>query len=267
MAGPCVWPVVWPEACRELDPVRAERTAAMLAMATDMLWAWTGRRFGVCPVTVELAHDVAVCGCDGGGSTYVGRGAGVVAGGRGGSPWRPVLLGGVVTNVSCGCWRDPCVCPPAVAGGVVLPGPVAEVTEVRVGGVPLLDEDWHVLPGGVLARVDGAGWPHDGLVVDYGRGVPVPVGGQIAVGVLAWELSLAVECPDDCQLPQRLTAITRQGVSVAVMDPFADLADGRTGIWLIDSWVSSVTQAPSGGSVLSPDVWCRPVRRGWRVTG
>ena len=62
MAGPCVWPVVWPEACRELDPVRAERTAAMLAMATDMLWAWTGRRFGVCPETVELAHDVAVSG-------------------------------------------------------------------------------------------------------------------------------------------------------------------------------------------------------------
>lgn len=261
MGGPCVWPVIWPEACRELDPVRAERTAAMLEMATDMLWAWTGRRFGVCPVTVELAHDATVCGCVGAGaSTYAGRGAGLV---RTGSPWAPVLVGGAMIN----CGWDPCVCPGRPAGSVMLPGPVAGVVEVRIDGAALAEADWELRPGGVLVRTDGTAWPHDGLSVDYGRGVAVPVGGQIAVGVLAWELSLAVECPDDCQLPQRLTSITRQGVSVAVMDQFADLEQGRTGIWLIDSWVSSVTSAPAGGSVLSPDTWCGPELGRWLVSG
>ena len=45
--GACEWPVIWPEACRELDPVRQDRSAAIVEMATDLLWNWTGRRFGV----------------------------------------------------------------------------------------------------------------------------------------------------------------------------------------------------------------------------
>ena len=252
--GACEWPVIWPEACRELDPVRQDRSAAIVEMATDLLWNWTGRRFGVCPVRVDLQHDPAVCGCELGGSgTYWGRSRPL---GRGPAPWTPVLLGGKMFNVSCGCRADPCVCGPVSAAEVVLPGPVAEVSAVEVDEVLLPESAWELRPGGVLVRVDGSAWPHEGLVVEYGRGVPVPVGGQIAAGVLAWELSKAVECPDDCALPQRLQAITRQGVSVAVMDQFDDLDEGRTGIWLIDSWVSSVTRPRVGGSVLSPDLWC-----------
>jgi len=258
MASTCEWPVIWPEACRELDPVRAERTAALLGMATDLLWSWTGRRFGVCPVSVELAHDPGVCGCPGAGaSTYVGRGLALPWGGRAGSPWAPVLVAGVVRNVSCGCFSDPCVCGGHQDGAVRLPGPVAGVDRVLVDEVEISTAAWRLLPGGWLVRTDGVGWPHEGLTVDYRRGLAVPMGGQIAVGVLAWELSKALECPDDCQLPQRVQAVTRQGISVAVLDQFQDLGDGRTGIWLIDSWVASVTLARQGGSVLSPDTWCR----------
>lgn len=272
MAGACEWPVIWPEACRELDPVRAGRTAAMLGMATDLLWNWTGRRFGVCPVTVEFEHDPGVCGCElvaaRGGGTFTGRGLGVSGPGlRGGSaPWTPVLLAGVVKNLSCGCYQDPCVCRRGPAAGAVrLPGPVASVSGVTVDGDP--EGGWSLLPGGWLARAGGAAWPHAGLRVSYERGTPVPVGGRVALGVLAWELSKAVECPEDCQLPQRVTAVTRQGVSVAVMDQFADLGEGRTGIWLIDSWVSSVMMASAGaGTVVSPDTWCRGEggAAGWR---
>ena len=85
--------------------------------------------------------------------------------------------------------------------------------------------------------------------------------------MLAWELSKAVECPDECELPQRVQSVTRQGVSVTVLDQFEDLDEGRTGIWLIDSWVASVTRPPSGGSVLSPDLWCHhPSGARWRVS-
>ena len=63
--GACEWPVIWPEACRELDPVRQDRSAAIVEMATDLLWNWTGRRFGVCPVRVDLQHDPLWCACSG----------------------------------------------------------------------------------------------------------------------------------------------------------------------------------------------------------
>ena len=261
--GACEWPVIWPEACRELDPVRQDRNAAIVEMATDLLWNWTGRRFGVCPVRVDLQHDPLWCACSGRfrPSTYEGRGPDV---GGWGSPWRPALLAGAWVNITCAC-RGACACGGAF-GEVVLPGPVASVTAVSVEGVPLPEGAWSSR-GVVLSRVDGLPWPHEGLTVEYGRGVPVPVGGQIAAGVLAWELSKAVECPDDCALPQRLQAITRQGVSVAVMDQFDDLDEGRTGIWLIDSWVSSVTRPRVGGSVLSPDLWCHATGgQKWRLS-
>ena len=260
MGAPCEWPVIWPDACRELDPVRAERTAAFVSAATDLLWNWTGRVFGACPVTVELVHDPLACACSGrfAPSTWEGRGpvvGSVLA-------WRPVLVGGRMFNVTCGCGLDRCSC----GAGVQLPGPVAGVTSVTVDGVQLPEEEWR-LDGTRLYRADGDPWPHEGLRVEYRRGVDVPPGGQLAAGVLAWELSKSVDCPDDCALPQRLTAVTRQGVSVAIMDQFEDLSEGRTGIWLIDSWVASVTRPRVGGSVLSPDLFCAPVGDRWKAVG
>ena len=250
MSG-CEWPVIWPDACAELDPVRVERTAAFVAMATDLLWNWTGRRFGVCAVTVDVVWDASVCACSGRyrPSTFEGRGPR----GRCGLPWRPALVRGAWVNVTCGCGTA-CGCD--VDGGVSLPGPVVAVESVTVAGTVLPESAWRTV-GNLLLRVDGDPW--EGPVrVAYQRGAPVPAGGQIAAGVLAFELSKAAECADDCQLPQRLQAVTRQGVSVAVMDQFEDLDDGRTGIWLVDSWVASVSRPNAGGSVLSPDLWCPP---------
>lgn len=249
--------MIWPAACREV-PEQQALAEAMLEMATDLLWGWTGRRFGVCSVTAELVRDLEACGCAPV-STYAGRGLGLA--GSTSAPWTPVLAGGVMVNLSCGCY--PCG---GARAGVVLPGPVVSVTRVLLDGVELPDSEWELRAGGVLVRRGGeADWPRAGLVVEYRRGVEVPVGGRIAAGVLAWELAKAIECPDDCALPQRITAITRQGVSVAVMDQFSDIDDGRTGIWLIDSWVSSVRREAGGGLVLSPDVWCPSLGSGWKV--
>lgn len=260
----CEWPIIWPDACSELDPIRQDRSAALVSMAVDLLWNWSGRRFGVCPVMASLAHDPLACGCAAlsGGSTYYGRRGRAGVGGV----WQPALVAGRMVNVACGCWADPCVCPPLPVGVVRLPGPVARVDRVLVDGAPIPESEWSLAPGGLLQRAGGVPWPHEGLTVEYGQGVPVPVGGQIAAGVLAWELGKAVgDCDGDCALPQRLQAITRQGVSVAVMDQFEDLDDGRTGIWLIDSWVASVTRPKTGGTVVSPDLACfAPRGRGWK---
>src|SRR3546814_8783259 len=56
-----------------------------------------------------------------------------------------------------------------------------------------------------------------------------------------------------CGLPRRVQSVTRQGVTVAVLDAFDDIDEGHTGIWLIDSWVASVVRRPRKMRVLSPD--------------
>jgi hypothetical protein len=39
-----------------------------------------------------------------------------------------------------------------------------------------------------------------------------------------------------------------------MLDAFDDIEKGHTGIWIIDSWVTSITQPPARSVVLSPDV-------------
>jgi hypothetical protein len=162
---------------------------------------------------------------------------------------------------------DLCTCGAPVA--LALPGPAMAVYEVLVDGVALAPSAYR-LSGDQLVRADGQPWPtcQDLLAlpstkgtwqVTYDRGTPVPVGGQIAAGMLAMELAKAACRDSTCQLPQRIQTITRQGVTIGMLDPFDGLEKGFTGIWLIDSWITSITKPQLGGRVYSPDV---PLTRG-----
>lgn len=94
----------------------------------------------------------------------------------------------------------------------------------------------------------------DTFQVTYMRGIDVPMGGQVAAGRLACELAKAACGDNTCALPKRVQTITRQGVTVGLLDSFDDVDKGRTGIWLIDSWVASMNIPQSrAGRVLSPD--------------
>jgi len=65
----------------------------------------------------------------------------------------------------------------------------------------------------------------------------------------------------NCQLPRRMASLTRQGVTVTMLDPQTFFADGRTGLYLMDLAIRSLNPKmlarPSG--VYSPDV------PAWRV--
>lgn len=262
MTAPCDWPLLGAEDCTDLDALdeasEGPSRADVEAMAAAYLWNWTGKRYGVCEVTVRPQRQ------DCNGSTYLG------ASGHpsGGAPWRPVLLDGVWHNVGCGECGSVCGC--TSVWTVRLPGPVVEVTAVTVDGAALDPSAYRVDDRKLLVRQDGGTWPacndlsepptEEGTwQVDYTRGVEVPRGGQIAAGVLACEFAKAMRRNADCQLPQRIQTVTREGVTVGVLDPFDGIDTGKTGIWLIDSWVASVTQAPARSTVHSPDR--RPTRR------
>lgn len=262
MSGPCDWPINY-AACEtpEPDPEEVpgevdEMREAAEKMAVDFLWNWTGQRFGTCTTTLRPCRT----NCDESRpSTFDGRGPG-----RSGSAgvWRPVLINGEWFNLSCGHCGGTCSCDRV--SSLVLPGPVVSIEEVQING-EVLPPTAYRLRGNCLIRTDGGDWPTcqdftadlgepNTWGVTYTLGVEVPMGGQIAAGILAREFELAMCNSSKCALPRRLQSLTRQGVTMAVLDTFEDIDSGHTGIWLIDSWIASVTQPRRQSRVASPDM-------------
>jgi hypothetical protein len=93
----------------------------------------------------------------------------------------------------------------------------------------------------------------------YGREPP-----QIALDAaaeLACEM-IKARIGQACRLPQRMTSLTRQGVSMSFIDPMSFFKEGRTGIYLLDLAIRALNprllaRAPG---VYSPDA------PSWRVT-
>lgn len=223
-------------------------------VAADYLWNWTGKSLGLCEEIIRPCQQH----CPDGRSTFWGSGPSPAG------TWRPVLVGGQWTNISCGRCGDQCGC-----GGVAplaLPGPVDSVVSVHEDDVEVPASAYHVDNNRLLVRTDGQAWHACGLEIKYMRGVPVPNGGQVAAGVLAVELAKAACNDNSCALPQRVQTITRQGVTIAMLDAFDDVDKGHTGIWLIDSWLASMIQPPAPSRVLSPDrPRHNPRRTTWRA--
>lgn len=242
-----------------IDSVDEDTKRLAEEMATDLLDRWTGGLYGVCPVTVRpcrafrqdphrALRDFT--------QTTTGTGSG--------SPWMPVLIGGRWINIGCGQCGGRCSCVDG-ARALSLPWPIDSVDAVTIDGATLPEDAYRVDAQRLLVRTDGGTWPltqnldadvtePDTFAVTYQRGTPVPAGGKIAAGVLAMELMKALCDDGSCQLPQRVQTVTRQGVTVAMLDSFEGLEDGRTGIWLVDSWVSSVTKPRRPAAVYSVDL-------------
>lgn len=257
MYGPQNWPVLY-AACSDTSAIDSlgepERSAAERA-AIEFLWNWTGRVFGQVPVTLRP------CRTDCGRRRY-GTAMNLLPSS---TPWEPALIAGRWYNIGCGVCGDSCSCSGLVSS-IRLPGPVYEVEWVIVDGV-MLDPlaDYRLDNHALLVRTDGGIWPPcqnlslpSGSAgtweVSYQYGVEVPHGGQIAAGVLASEIAKSICDDDGCQLPQRVQTVTRQGVTMALLDGMEGLSEGKTGIWLVDSWITSIIKPPRGGRVRSPDI-------------
>jgi hypothetical protein len=162
--------------------------------------------------------------------------------------------GGYVV-VGCGCSHDEFGCHRVPE--LHLPGrPVIDVVEVVIDGNPLDADRYEVQDGFRLVRLadsDGhnEGWPccqradlDDGAIgtwsVEYGFGTAPPVGGKLSCVSLGTELLKAKTGDKECRLPKRVTAITRQGVTVAVLDPLSLFKDGLTGLSDVDLWLGSL---------------------------
>lgn len=248
-----VWPVAYvggPEGCPAYEHLPYAQIAEFEQIAVDYLWAWTGKVFGATEVTVRPCRGLQREG------TWVHRPTAVTS--------QTAEVGWFAVSADCAACPGACSCKESSAV-LKLRGPVSEIKQVTIEGTVLDPSAYRVDNRHLLVRQDGLGWPltqsldaplgsENTWAVTYVFGIPVPMGGQQAAGLLACELAKQATNDNTCQLPRRFQAITRQGVTVAALDTFEDIDQGHTGIWSIDAWIASVTKPRQRSTVMSPDL-------------
>lgn len=221
------------------------------------MWAATGRRYGLCEVTVQpcnprppapLYRTYPLPSRYGGGVGYDPLNA---------AASRVSIVDGQWRNNSCG---GGCRCTASCA--VSLPGPVDSIIEVTVDGVLVEAAAYNVLDRHLLARLDGDCWPTcqrlgeiPGFQVTYLRGDPVPDAILAATATLRCQYAAACT-GGECQLPARLVSLTRQGAEFVTEPALSEGGKIRTGIQDVDDAIAAdnpygLTCRPQ---VLSPDM-------------
>lgn len=249
MAAPCAWTGIDTSCCGDFwaELTAAEQTAATEA-ATFILWAATGRQYGVCDIIVRP------CGrwpCDDGIAGYTWSNG----------TWVPYILGGEWFNCACGTF---CTC--GARCKMYLPGPVASVSSVSVDGVVVNPAAYRVDDARWLIRTDGDCWPihqnfdrdagqPDTFSVTYGRGTPVPPYLLAAAGTYACEWAKMCR-GSECQIPTRIVTLTRQGTTFDGVDIDQLLDRGLTGITAVDQIIVMANPNRLTGRmrILSPEL-------------
>lgn len=252
MGAPCSWEVTGTgcgcsggKCWTGYAPAVRDRAAAL---AAHWMWAATGRRYGLCEVSVLPLNPPPVE------PLYQEFGL------------TPTAVGGPTGD---GTWRSaPCA---AACNGVdrcevELPGPVASITTVMVSCAPVDPDAYRVYDSRLLTRLDGECWPtcqsyaqdFPDFEIIYMRGVEIPAHIQYAYETLACQLAKACTGSEDCALPPRMRTLTRQGVTLEVATEESASIGGklRTGIKAIDDVVMAdnphgLTERPK---VTSPDM-------------
>lgn len=231
------------------DRVTDDVWERLLLQASEIMWALSGRRWygGGCEETATLRSFPPSAGA---------------------ADWPYHASWG-----RCGCWRygtwlGGAYYAPAVGAypGIEHPRPVAvrlprnpvtSIVEVADGADIVDPADYRLTRSGWLERLDGS-WAVCGDVttITYRFGEPPPEGGVQAVVAYAVQLMLDLVGDSACRLPARVTSITRQGISMTMLDPMDFIPNGKTGLYLVDLWLASVNphNRPQRGNMFSLDV-------------
>ncbi|URC17643.1 head-to-tail adaptor [Gordonia phage Tardus] len=235
------WPLIIPVDDRTWwDALTADERTQAQNWATEILWALSGRVFGTRLVTVRPSHRPPRRG-----STYDGT----LSPGRHGVYAASGLLIGSTAQVltQCSCIVDDCR--HQTAADLALPGPVAEVVEIRIDGAVVPDTTYRIRNHRWVRRTDGRAWPMrqnlnaadnevGAFAVTYRQGIDAPEAAQYAAGIMAVEY-IKSRRGQKCRLPRGVTEANRNGLQVTI-DPRAYFAEGMTGIEDVDQWLLAV---------------------------
>lgn len=234
----CPWEVPDPVCCDCWNAADPAMKAQAILWASSLMYAKTGRQFGLCEITVRPCMKSA---CNSSGSWLWA--------GWSGSLWTPYIWNGQWFNCFCG---GICSCEPRCQ--VQLAGPVAEIVEVTIGGdivdpstYRVDDNQWLVREGGLCwpqcANFDNPSGGEDVWEVTYLRGREIPADVLAATAVMACEYVKFCAGDSSCRLSSRVTALVRQDVSMQFVSPEVMLRLGLTGISIVDEIISAYNPA------------------------
>lgn len=256
MGAPCGWTVEQCGCGSCLTDYSPAVRAAATALASTVMWAATGRRYGPCEVTVLPCNPAPARPLY---ETFPVGAHGPLGVGESWPVTTPILDAGTWRNVGCGTG---CTC--TAACEVALDGPVHDVVEVVIDGEVVPASAYEVHDRFLLVRTDGDCWPTcqtfgqeiPGFEVTYHRGDPIPDTIGWATGLLTCEYAKAC-AGKACGLPSRMTRLTRQGVEVQVADiPKDGKGRIRTGMRLVDDAIDADNpyNLVERSTVLTPDL-------------
>lgn len=234
-------PALWVVPAELEDAAESPYAYEACKAASYVLWAFSGRKYhGLRTVTERYE-----CPCRNASAFGI----------------RPYMIGdGEVYNaVIPDLNNSGCDCGGTVAGRHVrlrLRGsPVRSVQRVAKGD-EVLDSSQYKIVNSSQLQLTGTSMDVCGLEVTYTYGVNIPVSGQRAARSLAKELEKGWSGDDTCMLPDRVTNVSRQGISFTVIDPQDFLDDGRTGIYEVDLFLRAANpdKARKPAKVFSPDL-------------
>lgn len=134
--------------------------------------------------------------------------------------------------------------------------PVIKIDSVRDRTGKIVDpSNYYLVDHSTLQARSGTAWAPCNIEVTYTYGSPPPASGRAAARVLATEF-IKLWNGDDCDLPQRITSVSRQGISYTILDNQDFIADMRTGLYIVDLFLKSANpdKARAKARVFSPDV-------------
>lgn len=134
---------------------------------------------------------------------------------------------------------------------------VIKVHTVReASGVIVDPKKYYLADHSTIYGAPNANWSPFNIEVTYTYGTPPPSSGRAAAKILATELVKLYEGDETCALPQRVTSVSRQGVSYTVLDNQDFIEEMRTGLYAVDLFLKTVNpdRARARARVFSPDI-------------
>jgi hypothetical protein len=172
----------------------------------------------------------------------------------------PVLFGGDVYNIPSGDYDE---YSELTADGmspdarIKLRGrPVTKIHAIRNRTGQIIDPSkYYLVDHSTIHIAAGTPWTPCNTEITYSYGIPVPISGKMAARKLAIEFARLWSGDESCELPQRVTSVSRQGVSYTIIDNQEFIDELRTGLYEIDLFLKVVNpdNARRKSKVFSPD--------------
>lgn len=120
--------------------------------------------------------------------------------------------------------------------------PVHRIHSVEIDGQLLDPSQYSLRNNSYIVRKSPNVWmlgPTTEVLVTYTHGIRPPRAGKAAATRLANEIILWYAGDSRCALPERISSVSKQGVSYTVLDPQDFIGQGKTGIYAVDSFIAA----------------------------